>query len=443
MKYITSINPANQKVLKKIKVSSKKEIDSAVRNAKGALEKWKAMPVKKRAKIMKKLASLIKKDKKNLSRLVTKEVGKPLHESEEVIPYIAEFINYFADITESVLKPAKSGNSIIAREPVGVVAVISPWNYPLQVPLENIIPALLTGNTVVFKPSETTPLSGLKIMELFRKAGLPKNAVNLVVGGDETGKQLVKSDVDMVAFVGSAAAGKNIMKSSADKLHRLCLELGGKDPAIVCSDADISKAASGIASMAFKNCGQICCSIERVYVAKGIAGKFIRKAVEEAGRFKPRENLGPLVNRQQYRNFDSHIKDAVKKGAKILCGGKPAGGLFYEPAVLVNVKDSMKIMKDETFGPALPIMVVKSEAEAIKKANSSRFGLTASVWTKDIKKGTRYSKKLDAGSVGINTHGGGGYKTPWGGWKESGFGRICSREGLRQFTQTKTITVEK
>lgn len=283
---MVSINPATQNIIKKIKVSTKKDIDNAVKRARKALRCWIDTPIKEKIRIVKRLANFIRKDKKNLSRLITQEMGKPLCESESTIPYVAEFVDYYADNVEGVLNPEKKGSCIIRREPIGVVAVITPWNFPLYVTLDILIPALLTGNTIVFKPSETTTLVGLKTIELLRKAGIPKDVINLVIGADEEGKYLVKSDVNMVAFVGSAAAGKNIMRSSADKLHQLCLELGGKDAAIVCKDADIEVASRGIVTDTFRNCGQVCCSVERVYVVKEIADEFIKKVIENVKKIR-------------------------------------------------------------------------------------------------------------------------------------------------------------
>ena len=449
MKYITSINPATEKTINKKKVSSKKDIDNAVKRARNSLRSWIGTPIKTKIRIMKKLANLILREQKEISKLITKEMGKPLGESESTIPFISEFINYYANNVESILKPQKVGSDLVVREPVGVVAVITPWNFPFYVSLDAIIPALLTGNTVVFKPSETTPLCGIKIVNLLRKAGIPKGVVNLVIGADEQGKYLVKSDINMVSFVGSSAAGKNIMKNSANKLHHLCLELGGKDAAIVCKDVEIKKYVKAIIFKAFRNCGQVCNSIERLYVVKDIADKFIKEAIKELSKYKVGHGIekgtiiGPLVNKQQFNNFDNQIKDAIKKGAKILYGGKPIKGLFYQPTILINLKENMKIMQKETFGPVLPIIVVKDEKEAIKRANKSRFGLTASVWTKNLEKGKKYARLLDVGTVGINHHGSGGYTLPWGGWKDSGFGRTGSKEGIKQFTQTKTIVINK
>jgi acyl-CoA reductase-like NAD-dependent aldehyde dehydrogenase len=449
MRYIISRNPATVKINKKIKVSSRKDIDNAVKRARNSLRSWIDTPLKTKIRIMKKFANLILREQKEISKLITKEMGKPLGESESTIPFISEFINYYANNVESVLKPQKVGSDIVIREPVGIVAVITPWNFPFYTSLDIIIPALLTGNTVVFKPSETTPLCGIKIVNLLITAGIPKGVVNLVIGADEQGKYLVKNDVNMVSFVGSSAAGKNIMKNSADKLHHLCLELGGKDAAIICKDVDLKKYIKAIIFKAFRNCGQVCNSIERLYVVKDIADKFIKQAIKEVKKIKVGPGLekgtiiGPLVNKQQFNNFDNQIKNAVKKGAKVLYGGKSIKGLFYQPTILTNIKDNMKIANQETFGPVLPIIIVKDEKTAIKKANKSRFGLTASVWTRNIEKGKKYARLLDVGTVGINHHGGGGYKVPWGGWKESGFGRLGSKEGIKQFTQTKTIVINK
>jgi len=447
MAKMISINPATEEVLAEIDCSTEKEVNDAVKKAKETFSEWKKVPYEGKAEILKKVIRDIKEKKQFLAELLTKEMGKPIHEAESEVETTIEKIEFFIDKVKDYVKPEKPIlNATIYFEQVGVVGVITPWNFPFSLPTWPIVPSLLIGDTIVFKPSELTTLVGAELIKIFNKH-LPKNVLNIIIGADEIGKILVKSGVDVVSFVGSTAAGKNIMKNSADKLHKLVLELGGKDPAIVLEDADIDFSAKAIARGAVRNCGQICCSIERVYVAEKISDEFIGKVVEEFKKIKvgdglnPEIDMGPLVSKQQLENFISHIKDAKQKGAKILFGGNKieGKGYFHEPTVLRDVNNEMKIMTEETFGPALPIQIVSDEEEAIKLANALPYGLTASVWTKDTKKAEKISRQLEAGSVGINRTPASDNELPWGGIKQSGIGRSLSKHGVREFTNMKVV----
>ena len=446
---IISINPTTEEVLGEIR-TSKEEVNGSVKKARESFLSWKKIPYEKKVDLLKKVVDDLNKNKKEFAELITKEMGKPRHEAEAEVKSTLKRIEFFIDKVKEYIKPeeilTESGKCILYFEPVGVVGAITPWNFPFSLPTWPIVPSLLIGNTIVFKPSELTTLVGIELIKVFSKY-LPENVLNIVIGGDEIGKALVKSDVDMVSFVGSTAAGKDIMESSADKLHKLVLELGGKDPAIVLEDADLNLATKDITDGALRNCGQVCCSIERVYVAKEIANEFVNKVVKELDRIKagnglnPEKGMGPLVSKQQLENFEDHIEDAKQKGAKILFGGNKieGKGYFYEPTVLTNVNNEMKIMTEETFGPALPIQTVSSKEEAIKLANALPHGLTASVWTKNIKKAEKISRQLEAGTVGINKTGGSLNECPWGGVKQSGIGRALSKYGVREFTNMKVV----
>lgn len=446
MSKITSINPATEEILKEIDCSTEEEVNDAVRKAKEAFPSWKKVPYEEKADLFKKIINELNNNKKNLAELITKEMGKPINEAEEEVESAIKRIKFFIDKVKEYTKPEIIDKHTLYFEPVGVVGAITPWNFPFSLPTWPIIPSLLIGNTIVFKPSELTTLIGIELIKIFNKY-LPENVLNMIIGDDEIGKILVKSDVDMVSFVGSTAAGKNIMKNSSDKLHKLVLELGGKDPAIVLEDADLNFTAKAITTGALKNCGQICCSIERVYVAEKIADEFINKVAEEFKKIKvgdglnEENNMGPLVSKQQFENFESHIEDAKQKKAKILCGGKKieGKGYFYEPTLLANVNNEMKIMTEETFGPALPIQIVSNEEDAIKLANALPYGLTASVWTKNIEKAEKISRELEAGAVGINRTAASLNELPWGGVKQSGLGRTLSKYGIREFTNMKVV----
>lgn len=450
MKYITSINPKTKKIIGKTKAANPTDIKKAINIAKKGFPVWKSLGIDKRMKILNKLTRLLASNKSSLAKLITQEMGKPIEEAKGEIDFAINTINDQIKIAKEVLKPRIiTKNKYVLHEPIGVIGAITPWNFPILVPTEAFISALLAGNCVIFKPSEVTTLCSIAFTKLIWKAGVPKNVFQVLPGADEVGKALVKNKVNGIVFVGSRDVGKSIMRNSADNLHRIVLELGGKDPMVVCADADLKKAAVSAVSGGFRNTGQVCCSVERVYVVKKIAKAFINEVVELAKKVTVGENtntflnIGPLANKQQYDNFSSHINDAKNKGAKFLVGGKPVSGkgYYFEPTILVNVKDNMKIMTEETFGPALPIQIVKNVDEGIRKANNTPFGLTASIWTTNKSKFKEYIFKLEAGSVCINDTGGAGSGTPWGGIKESGMGRLNSVEGLLQFTQTKSVGI--
>jgi len=459
MQKIKSINPATEEIIEEIEVASLEKVKQAVANARKAFPKWSTTSLDTRIKWMKKLIPLIEQKKDEIAQTITKEMGKPISLSKTEPCRAIEDITFYSGnikefLKEEVVFEDDEEKDIMVYEPLGVVAIITPWNFPIATVFEPLIPALLCGNTVLFKPSEQTLIVGRKIAELFielEKQGFPKHVFNLILGGKEIGKQLVQQDVDMVAFTGSSRAGKEIMKDSAEKMHKLVLEMGGKDPAIVCKDADVSYAAKRIVRNACKNTGQICCAIERVYVEDGVYDEFVNKAVEEAKKIKVGDptkeetEMGPFVAKFQEKINIDHVKDAKEKGAKIEVGGHTIGnkGYFFEPTIITDVGHNMKIMKDETFGPIVPIMKVNSIDEAIKFSNDTIYGLTGSVWTKDIEKGSKIAHKLQVGVASVNAHGGGKQGSAWGGAKTSGLGRLGTKEGTHEFTNVKTIRVKK
>jgi len=399
-----------------------------------------------------------------LALLLSRETGKPVAEaiSMEIVPTL-DSMYYFARASERLLKSQKidigqyglmGRSSRLVYKPLGVIGIISPWNFPLATPADEVVMALMAGNAVVLKPSELTPLIALRLGEIFDRAGLPPGLLEVVTGDGSTGAALVDARVDKIMFTGSVATGKRVAEAAAKYLIPVVLELGGKDPMIVLEDADLENAARGAVWGAFANSGQACASVERCYVQESVASRFIDLIVKETRTLKQgigtdsAVDVGAMTNERQRTIVEEHVSDAVQRGATVLTGGRRgsiAEGFFYEPTVLTNVDHQMTIMRDETFGPVLPVMTFKNDDEAIALANDSVFGLTASVWTKNIAKGRRMAERIEAGTVMVNevvyTHG--IAQTPWGGVKDSGYGRTHGRMGLLELVTPKHVHVNR
>ena len=440
------------------------DVTAAVDAAWKTYATWQLTPFSKRIKKILRLRRIIEQRADEIANLVCCEVGKPLTES-----YLAELTGpldtcvWLAENAERLLKDQvvqmtnplmSTKQSILTFEPLGVIGVISPWNYPFAIPMMTIIMAVAAGNTVVLKPSERAPLIGIKIGELFEAAGFPKGVVEVVTGDRTTGELLTKCDLSRLIFTGSAEAGAKIMEQTAPRLIPLTLELGGKDPAIILPDAPVDWTARGIVWGAFTNAGQACASIERAYIVKGKnTQKLIDKIVEHTKALKvgnPAEqttDVGPVIDETQLAKIEMQVQQAIDKGATVLSGGKrneDLGGFFFEPTVLLNVDASMEIMTKETFGPVLPITVVETEDEAVLKANDSDFGLTASVWSSNLAKAEGVARDLQVGTVFLNdclvSHA--MPQVPWGGLKKSGFGRGHSQFGLMDLVNIKHILID-
>lgn len=404
---------------------------------------------------MKHAQRISQKQKEKIGKIITDEMGKlyksAVGETHAVAYGIRETIEQAK--TALAVEHLQEENLVteLHRTPLGVCAVITPWNFPVSMPETLLSPALIAGNTVVFKPSEMVPLTGKAIYDIFNKH-LPQGVINLVQGADEVGNYLLHSNIDMIAFVGSQAVGKHIMKVAGDKLKRIVLELGGKDPMIVLNDADLQKAANFAVNGSLRNTGQVCVSVERIYVQEKAADKFTTLVAEGVRNFKygsgydESVQMGPLVSERQRDNVLSQVKDAVKKGARLITGGgipKNNKGYFMEPTLLTNLSHKHRIMNEETFGPVVAIQKVKTEDEAVKLANDSPFGLGATVWTKNKKKGLDIARKIESGMIGVNQGIGAVSGTPWVGVKQSGYGYIGSIDGIRQFTVPRKISYRK
>ncbi|MCI0490586.1 MAG: aldehyde dehydrogenase family protein [Blastocatellia bacterium] len=455
---IISINPATLEELGRFPAASVAEVETAVARAREAQPAWGALSYRNRARYILKARQELYNRQDEIIDIISSETGKPPFEalSTEVFP-IADLMSYFAAKTERLLRDERfllsvfrNKRSQISYEPLGVVGIISPWNFPFAIPTGEVVMALMAGNSVVLKPSERSPLVGDRVKRLFAAAGFPEGVFEVVQGDGATGAALVESAVDKIFFTGSVRTGKRIAESAAKRLLPVVLELGGKDPMIVCEDALFERTVKGAVWGAFANCGQVCASVERLYVVEPVAEKFISAVVEEVKRLRLgppsgcETDIGPLANEHQLNIVCDHVADAVASGARVLTGGRKRedlGGYFFEPTVLVDVNDSMKVMNEETFGPVLPIMVVKDEEEAIREANNTRYGLLASVWTASNERGRRIARRIEAGTVIINdavyTHG--AAQTPWFGVKESGLGVTHGQAGLLEFVRMKHV----
>jgi succinate-semialdehyde dehydrogenase/glutarate-semialdehyde dehydrogenase len=396
--------------------------------------------------------------------LLTREQGKPITESYtmEVVPTI-DVLHWCADQGPRILaeEPIRMGQAIFlskkakfSYEPLGVVGVISPWNYPWAIPFDEVAMALMAGNGVVLKPASLTPLIGERIRETFEKAGLPEGLVRVVHGGGAIGQALCESSARKIFFTGSVEVGRGVGEICAQRLKGSVLELGGKDPQIVCADADLENAISGCVWGGFANAGQTCSGIERTYVVREIADRFVDGVVRRAGELTvgdPMEwetEIGPMVSEDQFEVVSGLVDDALAGGAERMTGGprEVAGfsGRFIAPTVLAGVEDEMRIMREEIFGPVVPIIVVDSEEEALHRANDSNFGLGASIWTKDRAKGERMARLIESGMVWINDHSytHGACQCSWGGVKESGLGRSHSKFGFYECVEIKLVSWE-
>lgn len=449
-KFILDIDPATGELIEKIKCSSPGEVASGVKLARKASKTWQFVPFKKRASLFKNIAKDLHKEKEKIGELITKEMGKLYRSAVGEVEGTAHAIEENISLCEKGMKVETYKEEKLVTElhrvPLGVVAVITPWNFPVGMPESLLTPAILMGNTVVFKPSENTPLTGKAIYEIFNRH-LPKGVINLVQGAEEVGEALIKSDIDMVAFVGSQAVGKKIMEACSQNLTRLVLELGGKDPMIVLKDADLKKAVPYAVHGSLRNSGQVCVSVERIYVEDKISSKFEKLVLEEVKKYKVGSgfedvSMGPMVNETQRKHVIDQIEDARKKGAKVLFGGKKieGEGFFMEPTLVTNLSERHDLMVSETFGPVICIQKVKNAEEAVEKANKSTFGLGATIWTGNLKRGRQLAERIESGMIGVNQGIGGVSGTPWVGIKQSGFGYIGSVEGVRQFTVPKKIS---
>jgi succinate-semialdehyde dehydrogenase/glutarate-semialdehyde dehydrogenase len=461
---LVSRNPATGEEIGRAPLTMPEDVARAVGRAREAQRKWAAQSFPQRGRLIMKARKIILQEMEEIALLISRETGKPVAEaiSMELAPTL-DLMQYFAHKTASLLRPRRISvglyglmgrSSYEIYKPLGVIGIVSPWNFPWATPLDEVVMALLAGNAVVLKPSELTPLTGLKIKDVFKRAGLADGVLQVVTGDGSTGAALVGAGVDKIMFTGSVATGKRVAEAAAKYLTPVVLELGGKDPMIVLDDANIPNAARGAVWGAFANAGQACASVERCYVHESIAERFIAEVVKETKRLRQSSgadttaDVGSMTSERQLLAVQRHVDEAIDKGATALTGGDrvaDSAAPFFAPTVLINVSHDMDVMRDETFGPVLPIMTFKTDEEAIRLANDSIYGLTASVWTGNIARGRSLAERIEAGTVMVNevlyTHG--IASTPWGGVKQSGLGRTHGRAGLLELVSPRHIHVNR
>ncbi len=457
----TAASPSSGEPIAAYSLLSVDQARAAVEGSLRAFESWSRTSFAERRRLFRRVSDLLLNDGDRIARLIATEQGKPVAEAHlaEILPAL-DHLKHMTEHGEEILSPQETGPAVfllghkqarIEYVPTGPVLVITPWNYPFSIPATGVAAALMAGNTVVLKPAPATTLTGLALADLFNRAGFPPGVLNAVACNDDVAASLVEDGrFRKILFTGSVPTGRRIMASAARQGTPVTLELGGKDPAIVCRDADLDRASSGIVWAAFLNAGQTCASVERVYVEESVADAFIAKVIEKTRAIRMGDplaeetDMGPLTMERQRRIVEAHVEDARTKGARIETGGAPAEGpgYFYPPTVLTNVTHAMAIMSEETFGPVLPIMRVASIDEAIRLANDSPYGLTASGWTTSETTAARLETELQAGVVTINDHvfTFGEPTSPWGGVKASGIGRTHGAIGLREMTQTKYVS---
>lgn len=455
-------SPATLEEIGEIEVQTSADVERALVRARAAQPGWGALSIDERARILRRAVEVVLARQDEIVDLVVRESGKPRNEARMMEVFAAcDSLTYWARHSRRQLSPQKIRPHGLLRfaktlrieyRPLGVVGVISPWNAPLILSLNPSAQALVAGNSVLLKPSEVTPFSGELLGEIFKDAGLPEGIFQVLTGDGETGAALCASGVDKISFTGSIATGRKVAEACARQLIPCTLELGGNDPMIVCRDADLDRAAAGAVAGAFLNAGQYCCGTERVYVVEDVAGAFTDRVLRRVSALRQgcdgEFDVGAIFQERQLEVIERHVSDALSHGAKVLAGGRrnpELKGLYYEPTVLADVNRDMLIMREETFGPILPIQRVRDEDEAIQCANDSRYGLAASLWTRDAHRGRELARRLESGSVCINdmTLTYGLLEAPFGGQKQSGIGQVNGQLGLRGYCHAEPIIADR
>jgi aldehyde dehydrogenase (NAD+) len=455
-----SKNPATGEVITHVAHACHEDVDRAVQAARTAFDdvngKWRRMAASERGQILWRIADLIERHIEELAELETVDNGKPIFESRHVdMPMVIDVFRYYAGIATKIhgetLNINDSAFTYTLREPVGVVGAIIPWNFPLLLASWKLAPALACGNTVVFKPAEQTSLTAVRFGEIAMEADLPAGVLNVITGGPEVGAELVKHPlVDKIAFTGSTAVGKEIMREAADSLKRITLELGGKSPNIVFADGDLDQAVKGAINGIFYGKGEVCNAGSRLFVDRKVQDEFMTKLVERTKKMcpgdplDPKTRLGALVSEKQMKTVLGYIDAGKEEGANLVTGGRRVpvsgnDGYFVEPTIFGAVKNDMKIAQEEIFGPVLAVIEFDDLEEVIAAANKNIYGLAAAVWTRDVKRAHLMTKRLRAGTVWVNTYGLMDAALPFGGYKQSGFGRELGAHAVEHYTELKSV----
>ncbi|MGD6965898.1 NAD-dependent succinate-semialdehyde dehydrogenase [Rossellomorea vietnamensis] len=451
---IEVLNPADSKVIATVPDGGTDEAQAAVDAAHTAFKEWSGYSAYERSELLFKWHELIEQNKDDLARTMTMEQGKPLKEAAGEISYANGFISWYAEEGKRVYGetiPATQRNKrlFVQKQPVGVVAAITPWNFPAAMITRKVAPALATGCTAVIKPAEQTPLTALKLVQLAEEAGIPKGVLNVVTGdAKEIGEAwLSDTRVRKLTFTGSTEVGKLLMRGSAETVKKVSLELGGHAPVIVLDDCDIDKAVDGVIASKFRNAGQTCVCSNRIYVHESIEEPFTKKLVEKVKQLKVGNGLdegvdiGPLIDATAVEKVKKHLEDALKAGASLEYGGNQEEGLYFGPTIIANVKDDMLCMTEETFGPLAPITTFSTIEEVIERANDSIYGLAAYVFTENITKGITVCEALEYGIVGLNDGMPSTPQAPFGGFKQSGLGREGGHHGIEEYLEVKYISL--
>ncbi len=453
-------NPATGEIVDSVPKGAREDAKRAIDSALDAFKVWSEKPSIERSRTLLKIAEVMRANVEELATSLTLEQGKPMGESRSEINSFANTCEYYAGVIgrqRGAHTPFSTGEGffIVTKRPIGVVGAILPWNFPVSLMGWKVAPGLAAGNTFVVKPASTTPITDIKAASLMVKAGLPPGAVNVVTGpGGVVGEELLDNPkVSKIAFTGETATGRRIMAGASKYIKRLTLELGGSDPMIVCDDADLQLAVEGAAWGRFRNCGQSCTSVKRLFLFDSIADEFVKafadkvKTIRVGNGMDKATHMGPIHTEEQREKVESMVEDAENRGAKDLVkGGRPtekdlARGNFYTPTVLTDVNYDAQIAKEECFGPALPIFVVKDLEEAIERANDTPYGLGSSVWTKNVERAYHAAERIQAGTTWVNSPPIARAEVPFGGFKQSGFGRELGIEGLDHYYETKSIQV--
>jgi len=454
-------DPGNGELVAKVQESSREDVMDAVDAARKAFDSgpWRKTSALDRGKSLFKVAEGIRADAARLAKLEVQNCGKPLAEAEFDIADAANCFEFFGGLAtkihgETMQVPANS-LSFVVREPIGVCGQIIPWNYPLLMAAWKLAPALAAGNVCILKPSEMTPLTALELAEIFRRIELPAGVVNIVTGpGAGVGEEIASnSRIDKVAFTGGTVTGRKIMQGAAANVKKISLELGGKNPNIIFADADLEAAIDGALFGAFANQGEVCSAGSRLLVEKSVHKQVVEGMLKKVPNIKlghglqPKVKMGPLISSAHRDKVEGYIKLGVQEGAKLLCGGKRPDapelkqGFFVEPTIFDNVKPTMKIARDEIFGPVLTVTTFDSEAEAIQIANDTEYGLAAGLWTRNVQRAARVAQEIRAGIVWVNTYHPTFNELPWGGYKQSGIGRELGLYGIEEYLETKQVNI--